>query len=131
MLFRSSLKQVPVSMRIMRDVTGQGRFIKLKHVEAIEDLEANTIFYQPPVVRPDASFQVEFDLTDAGSYIGIVTAGHPSLDNTYSAVFAFEAGSSGIGHPGWLLSGLVLAALIVFYRKSARKPLHHSMEAMP
>ena len=31
-----SLKDVPVDFRIIRNVTGQGAFVKLKHVEAIE-----------------------------------------------------------------------------------------------
>ena len=89
-----SLKEVPVSFRIMRDVTGLGRFVKLKHVEAIEDIEQHTVFYQPPVIRPDASFKIEHDFIDEGAYIGIVTAGHPSKDTIYTAVFPFEVGGS-------------------------------------
>jgi hypothetical protein len=89
-----SLKEVPVSFRIMRDVTGLGRFVKLKHVEAIEDIEQHTVFYQPPVVRPDASFKIEHDFIGEGAYIGIVTAGHPSNDSIYTAVFPFEVGVS-------------------------------------
>ena len=70
-----SLKEVPVGLRIIRDVTGQGRFVKLQHVEQIGDLGPHTVSYQPPVVRTDASFQLEFDLAVKGDYIGVVTAG--------------------------------------------------------
>ena len=42
-----SLKEVPVDFRIIRDVTGQGDYVKLKHVEEIENIEQHTVFYQP------------------------------------------------------------------------------------
>ena len=87
-----SLKEVPVSLRIIDDVTGQGSFVRLKHVEAIEDLESHTVFYQPPIVRTDASFRIEHDFAKEGRYIGIVTAGHPNDDTIYTAVFPFEVG---------------------------------------
>lgn len=87
-----SLKLVPVDFRIIRNVTGQGRFAKPEDVAALGDLEPHTVFYHPPEVRPDASLQVEYDFADEGEYIGIVTAGHPTNDRTYEAVFPFEVG---------------------------------------
>lgn len=103
-----TLKEVPVSVRVVRDYTGQGRFVKLKHLGDAETIERNTVFYQPPVVQPDASLTVEFDLPDTGDYVGIVTAGHPSNGQTYTTVFPFEVGpSSG----SYLLPVIVLAAL--------------------
>jgi hypothetical protein len=107
-----SLKEVPVSFRIIRDVTGLGRFVKLKHVEAIEDIEQHTVFYQPPVVRADASFKIEHDFIDEGAYIGIVTAGHPSKDTIYTAVFPFEVGGSRFAYKVPLL--LLLAGAVFF-----------------
>jgi hypothetical protein len=89
-----SLQEVPVSFRIIKDVTGQGRFVKLKHVEALGDIEQHTVFYHPPTVRPDASLKIEYDFVEEGAYIGIVTAGHPSNDMIYTAVFPFEVGGS-------------------------------------
>jgi hypothetical protein len=91
-----SLKEVPVSLRIIREVTGQGEYVKVKHIEELEDIDSHTVFYQPPVIRPDASFQAEFELLDPGPYIGVVTVGHPSSDATYTAVFPFEVGGSDI-----------------------------------
>lgn len=117
-----SLKEVPVSLRIIHDVTGQGSYVKLKHVAEIEDIEKHTVFYQPPVIRPDGSFQVDFDLTAEGSFIGIVTAGHPSTDSIYTAVFSFEAGGPDYGFilPVILL---VLATMVILLSRwfSARK----------
>ncbi len=107
-----SLQEVPVSFRIIKDVTGQGRFVKLKHVEAIGDIEQHTVFYQPPIVRPDASFKIEYDFVEEGAYIGIVTAGHPSKDTIYTAVFPFEVGGSNFT---WLAALFLLLAGAAFY----------------
>jgi hypothetical protein len=107
-----SLQEVPVSFRIIKDVTGQGRFVKLKHVEAIRDIEQHTVFYQPPTVRPDASFKIEYDFVEEGAYIGIVTAGHPSKDTIYTAVFPFEVGGSNFT---WLAALFLLLAGATFF----------------
>jgi hypothetical protein len=93
-----SLKEVPVDFRVIRDVTGQGQFVKLKHVEKIEDIEQHTVFYQPGTIQRDASLKIEYDFKEKGRYVGIVSAGHPSNDNIYTAVFPFEVGRSGVGY---------------------------------
>ena len=111
-----SLKEVPVSFRIIHDVTGLGRFAKLKHVEAIGDIEQHTVFYQPPVVRSDASLKIEHDFIDEGAYIGIVTAGHPSKDTIYTAVFPFEVGGSRFASQIPLFLLLAGAAFFIVYR---------------
>ena len=93
-----SLKDVPVAFRVIRDVTGQGNYVKLKHVEDIEDIEQHTVFYQPGIVQADASLKIEMDLKEKGRYIGVVSAGHPLNDNIYTAVFPFEVGRSSMGY---------------------------------
>lgn len=107
-----SMKEVPVGVRIIRDVTGLGRFVKLKHVEEIADIEQHTVFYQPPIIRPDASLKVEYDFSEEGTYIGIVTAGHPSNDTIYTAVFPFEVGGADFTY---LLIFLLLLAGAAFF----------------
>lgn len=118
-----SLKEVPVDFRIIRDVTGQGRFIKLKHVEELENIDQHTVFYQPPVVRADASLKIEYDFREAGSYVGIVSAGHPLEETVYTAVFPFEVGAPRSGFVLPLL--LVFAGLVFFFLRHHRrsKPL--------
>ncbi len=117
-----SLKDVPVSFRIIRDVTGQGGYVKLKHIEEIEDIESHTEFYQAPVIRPDASLKIEYDFANEGAYIGIVTAGHPSNDTIYTAVFPFEVGGSGSGLLLPLILLLAAVALLLLRRLAlARK----------
>jgi hypothetical protein len=124
-----SLKEVPVSLRIIHDVTGQGSFVKLKHVEEIEDIDSHTVFYQPPVIRPDASFKVDFDLDAEGSYIGIVTAGHPSSDVVYTAVFPFEVGGPDIKFLLSMFVLLLIFAIILLKRfvRARKVPAHHEM----
>lgn len=117
-----SLKEVPVSFRIIHDVTGQGSYVKLNHVEAIEDIEQHTVFYQSPIVRTDASFKVEYDFAHQGTYIGIVTAGHPSKDTIYTAVFPIEVGNSNTDFLLPLILLLVVSGYLLKRRfSSARK----------
>jgi hypothetical protein len=110
-----SLKDVPVSFRIIHDVTGQGSYVKLKHVEKIQDIEHHTVFYQPPVIRADASLKIEHDFAAKGRYIGIITAGHPNNDMVYTAVFPFEIGASRYGI--WLPLVLLLAVVAFFLQR--------------
>jgi len=107
-----SLKEVGVSFRIIRDVTGQGSYVKLKHVEAISDIDRHTVFYQQPVIREDASLKIEHDFIQDGTYIGIVTAGHPSNDTQYTAGFSFEVGGSSYD---FLLPVVVLVIVVLFF----------------
>lgn len=115
-----SLKEVPVDFRIIRDVTGQGQFVKLKHVEEIGDIGQHTVFYQSPVIRADGSFQVEHEFTEPGTYIGIVSAGHPSNPTLHTAVFPFTVGASNFS----MLTPLVLllgGTAFIFARRMKKK----------
>jgi hypothetical protein len=115
-----SLKEVPVDFRIIRDVTGQGQFVKLKHVEELGDLGQHTVFYQPPLIRTDGSFQVEHEFTEPGTYIGIVSAGHPSNPTLHTAAFSFTVGSSNLS----ILAPLVLllaGTAFIFVRRMKKK----------
>ena len=117
-----SLKDVPVSFRIIREVTGQGRFVKPKHVLALGALEPYTVFYQEPVIEADASFQAEYVFTEDGEYIGIVTAGHPVNDKLYLAVFPLRVGRSG---SSLLLPGSIAALVFggaLVWRRRRRAP---------
>ncbi len=114
-----SLKKVPVDFRIIRDVTGQGRFAKLEDVEALGDIEPLTVFYHPPEIRSNGSYQVEYEFIEKGKYIGVVTAGHPTNENTYAAVFPFSVGKQTYGLR--LLIAVFIAILaILAWRRRAR-----------
>lgn len=115
-----SLKEVPVELRIIRNTTGQGRYVKLEHVEALDDLDSLTVYHQHPIVRPDASFQIEHDFVEEGEYIGIVSAGHPTNDNIYTAVFPFEVGGRNRAYLFPLVL-IIAAGAFLFLRRSGRR----------
>lgn len=104
-----SLSEVPVDFRIIRDVVGKGDFIQFADIEDIGNLDAVTVFYQPPVVRSNASMNITYVFEEEGSYIGIVTAGHPTNDNIYTAVFPFTVG---VRKLPWPVISLAVAILI-------------------
>ena len=125
-----SLKEVPVDFRIIREVTGQGSFVKLKHVEAIENIEEHTVFYQPAVIQADASLKIEYDFKEKGSYIGIVSAGHPSNANVYTAVFPFEIGRSNFSYLPALVLVLVGFAFFIKYKIAGKRQVSSGQEVV-
>lgn len=104
--------RVPVDFRIIRDVTGKGRFARWEDVAAIDDLDSVTVFYQSPVIEPDV-FTVLYDFTEEGDYIGVVTARPASSERQHIAVFPFEVGYTGYGY--WPVIVSILAALALLY----------------
>jgi hypothetical protein len=109
-----SLDEVPVDFRIIRNATGLGSFAQPQDVEAL-DVDRHTVFYRPPTVEVDASYQVSYVFEQPGDYIGIVTAGHPTKDKSYTAIFPFSVGLGGFPYR-WVGAGvaLILVAGLVF-----------------
>ncbi len=107
-----SLANAAVDFRIVRDVTGKGRFARWEDVEAIPDLDAVTVFYREPRVDPDV-LTVMHEFTEEGHFIGIVTANVTGDDQVHRAVFPFEVGYTGVGY--WPFFILLLAAIQVHY----------------
>jgi len=110
----ASMREVPVSLRIIRDTTGLGRFVQHDDILALEDIDELTVFYQAPVTKPGASFRVEHAFAEKGEFVGIVTAGHPTNDTLYYAVFPFTVGA--FNFPYWTLAIVVGGLLIVLIR---------------
>ena len=125
-----SLKEVPVDFRVIRDVTGQGEYVKLKHVEALEDIEKHTVFYRPGTIQKDASLKIEYKFKEKGRYIGIVSAGHPSNNNIYTAVFPFEVGRSKLGFLPFIVLLLLVSAYLI-KRRLGRNGHSATREAIP
>jgi hypothetical protein len=111
-----SMKEVPVDFRIIRDLDELGIFARWKNIQAIEDIDARTVFYQAPKVYPENQLQAEHTFLEPGWYIGVVTAPHPSKDISYNAVFPFKVGQ--VNLVPWLLLALALAAAGFFYYRS-------------
>ena len=93
------LAETPLDFRIVRNVTGLGRFTRER--DLIEtDLEPLTVFHQQDVVDPDV-FTAVHQFDSPGDYIGIVTARPAQATREYMAVFPFRVGSAGFGHWPW------------------------------
>ena len=113
-----ALQTMPVDFRIIRDVTGKGRFARMEDVEQITDIDAATVFYMPPAVEPDV-YRVSHTFEEEGDFIGIVSARHPETDAVYAAVFPFEVGFTGWGY--WpLFIGLLIVIQIQYLVMSGR-----------
>ncbi|MDJ0710891.1 MAG: FixH family protein [Woeseiaceae bacterium] len=113
-----ALKAMPVDFRIIRDVTGKGRFARLEDVENIDDLEAATVFYQASMVEPDV-YAVSHTFDAEGDFIGIVRARHPDTGTVLAAVFPFEVGFTGLGY--WpFIAGLLVLIQIQYLVMSGR-----------
>jgi len=102
-----SLSTMSIDFRIIRDVTGKGRFARFEDVEEIEDLEEVTVYYQPPVVEPHI-YLVNYEFLEEGNFIGIVSAEHPETGKIYAAVFPFEVGFTGLGYWPFIIGLLLL-----------------------
>ena len=113
-----ALQTMPIDFRIIRDVTGKGRFARMDDVERIADLDAATVFYAPPVLEPDV-YTVSYTFEQEGDFIGIVSARHPETGAVHAAVFPFEVGFTGWGY--WpLFAGLLIAIQIQYLVMSGR-----------
>lgn len=105
-----ALQTMPVDFRIIRDVTGKGRFARMEDVAAIDDLDEVTVFYRPSIVEPDV-YTVSHTFGEEGDFIGIVSAHHPDTGVVYASVFPFEVGFTGLGYWPVFIALLLLIQL--------------------
>ena len=105
------LQQMQVDFRIVRDINNVGTFARWEDVEAIDDIEAATVFYQAPRVQRDGNYVAEYAFQEKGTYIGVVTAKHPVEDRVYNAVFYFQVGGADLGTIPIFIGLLVLLQL--------------------
>ena len=111
------LSTMLIDFRIIRDVTGLKSFVREEHILAIEDIEAATVFYKSAVVERDVlSIVHQFD--EANWYVGIVKAYRG--DDTYTAVFPFEVGFTGIGYWPFFAIAIIFLLSLVWYEKRYR-----------
>lgn len=91
------LPEMLIDFRIIRDVNDVGTYATWRDVQAIEDLEAATVYYESPRIEPGGYYRASYDFDAKGTYIGIVTTEHPVEDRLYNAVFFFEVGGPDYG----------------------------------
>ena len=115
------LSEAEIDFRIIRNVTGKGRFANIEDVTAIEDLESVTLRYESPKVVPDVFTMLQtFD--EDGEFIGIVSARQMDTQKVYTAVFPFEVGYTGIGYWPWFLAAAALLQLSYWLLSRRRTP---------
>jgi len=114
------LGRIPVDFRIIRDVTGMGRFARAEDVAAITDIDSATVLYRPASVTPDV-FTIGHRFDEAGDYIGIVTARPEAGAEVYTAVFPFRVGFTGFGY--WpAIAALIVLLQVNYLYMSGRFP---------
>ena len=113
-----ALQTMPIDFRIIRDVTGKGRFARLEDVQEIADIESVTVFYREPVHEPDV-YTISHTFEEEGNFIGIVSASHPETGVVYASVFPFEVGFTGWGYWPFFI-GLLIMIQIQYLHMSGR-----------
>lgn len=91
------LPEMLIDFRIVRDVNEVGQYATLEDVLAIDDLEAATVYYESPRIEPGGFYTASYEFEEKGTYIGVVTADHPTEDRYYTAVFYFQVGGPDLG----------------------------------
>lgn len=103
------LTEMVLDFRIVRDVNEVGRFASWDDIEAIDDLEAATVFYEAARMEEGGFYRTSYEFLEKGTYIGVVTAEHPTEDRNYNAVFYFRVGGRDWGTiPIFLALGILL-----------------------
>lgn len=91
------LSEMRIDFRIVRDINDLGRYASWEDIEAIDDLQAATVHYERPRIEDGGFYQTSYTFEERGSYIGVVTAEHPTEDRQYNAVFWFRVGGRPLG----------------------------------
>ena len=108
------LDEASIDFRVIRNVTGLGRFALLEDVAGIPDLDEVTVFYHAPAIVPGVYSMVHhFD--EPGEYIGIVTAFSAHENAPYTAVFPFRVGFTGFGVWPLILISIAVLQLHLWY----------------
>jgi len=112
------LREMQVDFRIIRDETGIGRFADWNDIVAMGDLTPLTVHYQPPSLEPSGYFRASHQFAERGSFIGIVTASHPTEARAYQAVFFFRVGRDWGSFP--LFITLIALAQLAYWTATGR-----------
>jgi len=126
------LEDLMVDFRVIRNTTSMGLFASAEDLEKVEDWEAITEFYKPPVQEPDV-VAVLHQFDEPGAFIGVVTATDPASNASYMAVFPFEVGYFGVNYPLIAFSSvfLTLFAFVLLGMRQRRRAGRIAMAITP
>ena len=114
------LRNMAVDFRIIEDVNNIGNTATINDIGSDSDVEQNTIYYLPSKLRRTGSFNVEYNFTEPGRFIGIVNVNDVPNGEEYVSVFPFGVGY-GLGATGfnpsrlWFTILLVAAGAVMLY----------------
>ena len=108
------LDEATIDFRVIRNVTGLGRFAVWEDVARIADLDEVTVFYHAPAIVPGV-YSVIHHFDEPGEFIGIVTAALGDAGAPYTAVFPFEVGFTGFGVWPLILIAIAVLQLHLWY----------------
>ena len=108
------LGEASIDFRVIRNVTGLGRFALWEDVAGIADLDEVTVFYHAPDVVPGV-YSVLHRFDEPGEFIGIVTAAPGDASAPFTAVFPFEVGFTGLGVWPLVLIAIAVLQLHLWY----------------
>ena len=115
----AGLNEAAIDFRIIRNVTGKGNFANMDDIDAIDDIDAVTVRYEPAAIVPDV-FTLLHSFEEDGEFIGIVSARQMDTQKVYTAVFPFEVGYTGIGYWPVFLAALLLLQLNYWHMSRRR-----------
>jgi len=91
------LEEMEIDFRIVKDVNDVGQYATWDDILDIVDLEAATVYYEAPRIERGGFYTASYEFEERGTYIGVVTARHPTEDREYNAVFYFQVGGADLG----------------------------------
>lgn len=111
------LEEMEIDFRIVRDVNDVGKYADWSDVQDIVDLDAATVYYEPPRVEQGGFYTASYAFEDRGTYIGVVNATHPDDERSYNAVFYFQVGGADWGTLP-LFAGLLILLQVGYWVSS-------------
>jgi len=86
------LREMLFDFRIIKDVNEIGNYAKLEDLGGPQAIEDATLYYKDYALYPRGTVTAEFNFTEEGRYIGIVTAKYDEDSQVITSVFPFQVG---------------------------------------
>ena len=114
------LRDMAVDFRIIEDVNNIGNYATIDDLGSDSDIEQNTVYYLPSRLRRTGSFNVEYNFTEPGRFIGMVKVDDIPNGNEYTSVFPFGVGygqGASVVNPSrwWFTILLISAGVVMIY----------------
>lgn len=106
------LRDMAVDFRIIEDVDNIGNSATVDDLGSDSEIDQHTVYYLPSELRRTGSFNVEYNFTEPGRFIGMVKVDDIPNGKEYVSVFPFGVGY-GLGATGLNLSRMWFTILLL------------------